>query len=524
MSTAKKNFLRQGTILAAAGILVRLIGMVYRIPMANIIGSEGNGIYGVAYNVYNIALVLSSYGLPMAVSKLVSARVVNKQYRNTYQMFKAAVIFGAITGGIAGSILFFGAGFIERTFYASYGGIALPLKVLAPTVFIVALLGVVRGFFQGQKTMVPTAVSQVIEQIVNAVVSIGAAVMLMSAFKNADNTAAYGAAGGTLGTCIGALCALLFLVALFFLYRPVFYKRMRKDRVGITESYEEMFRLILLTTVPFILGQTFYQISALFDDIIFGNVMAAKGIPSESIKAMSGVYSSQYTVLISVPMGIASSMAASMLPSVVASSTLGYEDAVKRQVHQSVKFNMMIAIPSAVGLAVLGTQALRILYPRLDYVMGGQMLKIGSAAVIFFALSTVTTSSLQAINHMNLPVIHNVVSLFIHIALVSLLLKFTDMGIYAIVIGCMTFPVPVAILNMIALKKYTGYRQEIVHSFVVPACCAAVMGVAVYTMYELMYFICKNNFVSVMVAVVIAMAVYFIPMYKLGELKGFKKS
>ena len=155
----KRNFILHGSILAMAGIFVRIIGMVYRIPVLNIIGSEGNGIYVTAYNVYNIILVLSSYGLPMAVSKLISARFTKRRYKNAAKVLRCSLTVGAFTGGVAALLVYFGADFIENVIYGGgVPGLAIPLRVLAPTIFIVALLGVLRGFFQGQGTMIPTAV------------------------------------------------------------------------------------------------------------------------------------------------------------------------------------------------------------------------------------------------------------------------------------------------------------------------------------------------------------------------------
>ena len=142
-----------------------------------------------AFNVYNIMLVLSSYGLPMAVSKLVSARFTKKKYKSAAKVLRCSVIIGVITGGAAALLVFFGAGFIENVVYGGgIPGLAIPLRVLAPTIFLVAILGVLRGFFQGQGTMIPTAVSQIIEQLVNAVVSIVAGYMLMKAYVSASNT------------------------------------------------------------------------------------------------------------------------------------------------------------------------------------------------------------------------------------------------------------------------------------------------------------------------------------------------
>ena len=213
-----KKIIMHGGILAMAGILVRIIGLVYRIPMLNIIGDEAYGIYSAAYNVYNIMLVLSSYGLPMAVSKLVSDRMVKKQYKDAKKIFNASLMVATCTGGIAASITFFGAEFIEKKFYSGYQGIALPLKVLAPTIFIVSMLGVLRGFYQGMGTTIPTALSQLIEQIVNAVISILAGYILIRNFSDSAKVNGYGAAGGTMGTAFGAFAGLILLVIIFLLY------------------------------------------------------------------------------------------------------------------------------------------------------------------------------------------------------------------------------------------------------------------------------------------------------------------
>lgn len=171
MSAAKRkdsNFLVQGSILAVASMISRIIGLIYRIPMTNIIGDVGMSYYSAAYEVYNMLLLISAYSLPLAVSKLVSARVSKGQRQNAYRIVKGALIFAACSGLAAALILYFGAGFFTSSLLNT--PLALfALKVLAPTIFMVAILGVIRGFFQGLGTTMPSAVSQILEQIINAV-------------------------------------------------------------------------------------------------------------------------------------------------------------------------------------------------------------------------------------------------------------------------------------------------------------------------------------------------------------------
>lgn len=505
-----KNFIIHGGILAMAGILVRIIGLLYRIPMANIIGSNGSAIYGPAFNVYNIVLVMSSYGLPMAVSKLVSARVSVKQYKNAHKVFIASLIVSLVSGGLAALLMFFGADFLEHYLYTRLPGIAIPLKVLAPTIFIVAVLGVFRGFYQGQGTTIPTAISQLAEQIINALVSVFAAYTLVKMYKNSVNVGAYGAAGGTLGTALGALTALLFMVFLYVIYKPTFSKKMQRDVNNSAEEYIDIYKVIILTMIPIILGQTFYQISAMIDDIMFSNIMVSAGISEDVMQNSLGNYNSCFMILISLPMGVASAMSASMLPSIVSSKTKGLNNEISSKIQATVKANMFIAIPSFIGLAVLGKSIIQLIFPRFNSSEGSMMLKIGAIAVVFYTLSTVTSSALQGIDKMDLPVKHSCISLIVHIIIVWVLLKFTKLGIYAIVIGSATFPLIILILNLVALYKYVGYKQEVFITFGIPFICSIIMGIVTGLIYKLFIWLCGSNAVSLLFALAAAIA-YFLP-------------
>ena len=254
---SESNFLVQGSILAAASMISRIIGLLYRIPLKSIIGDIGNDYYGTAMEIYSILLLISSYSLPVAVSKLVSARVARGQHKNAYRIFKGALLFALVSGITAGLIVFFGADFIT-TYIVNTPLSIFALQVLSPTLLIVALLGVVRGFFQGMGTMMPSAISQLLEQIINAVFSVWTAYMLYQYGKKigavlgnpATYAEAYGAAGGTFGTGAGAFVALLFTLVVFFIYRPVNTNKISKDKEQKPESYGKIFRVLLLTILP----------------------------------------------------------------------------------------------------------------------------------------------------------------------------------------------------------------------------------------------------------------------------------
>lgn len=516
--TAASGFLKQGSILAVASILVRMIGLLYRIPMANIIGPEGNGIYSSAYEIYNILLIISSYGMPMAVSKMVSAKCVEKRYKEAYHIFRCSMIFSLCTGGAAALFVFFGADWLEKNFFKSFYGIAIPLRILAPTIFVVAIMGTLRGLFQGRKTMMPTAISQIFEQIVNAIVSVSAAFFMMRAHSASAKFSAWGAAGGTLGTSMGALMALIFLAFIYLVYRPVMKKQQRRDRVSEAMSLGDTYKLILWTAIPIILSQTVYQLSGIIDVSLINWVLPGRGISGTQISSWQGIYSTQYRTLVSVPIAVSTAIASSMVPSLVASYIGKDKHAVHRKVNLAVKFNMIIAFPSAVGMAVLAVPIIHSIYPSMDYHMGSMMMIIGSSCIIFYALSTVTSGVLQSIDQMRLPVIHSLISLIVHIILVWILMRFTGLGVYALVIGNVTYPLLVCVLNGYSVSAHLGFKQEVTKCFCVPFLSSVIMGIVTFVVFRLFHVLTKSNVISLLPALVAAVCVYFVLVLKMRGL------
>lgn len=531
MSDHNKNnqFLLQGSILAVASIIVRLIGLAYRIPMNRILGNEGMGAYTNAFDVYNIALIISSYSLPLAVSKLVAYRRVRKEHKNAFRLFLTAMSFAMVSGLIAALIVFFGADFIATELLVSENS-ALPLKVLAPTIFVFAIMGVFRGFFQGKNTMIPTAVSQVIEQIVNAIVSIVASYFLVLNFSANAQVAAYGAMGGTLGTLLGAMTGLVFLVLVFLLYRPTLKKQIRKDKGHREETYGQLYRVLIATTFPIVLSQVVYNITGTLDASLFGNIMANKEVALFELEVLKdvvtgeqqsltytsgytdilrGIYGNQYRLLTNVPVAIATAMGTAMVTSITVAYSKELYDVIKSRVHTAVKFNMIVAIPSAVGMAVLASPILQLLFNE-SYRLTANYFLLGSIAIVFYSLSTVSTSVLQGINQLRLPVIHAAISLVIHVILVFGLLQFTPMNSYALIIGNVTFPLVICILNWIAIEKHLDYRQEVFKTFVIPTICAVIMGGIAYISYQGIYMLISNNAVSTFLAIGLAVIVYFV--------------
>lgn len=516
----ESNFVVQGSILAVAGIIVRLIGILYRVPMTNIIGDEGMGYYSTAFNVYNIMLILSSYSLPLAVSKMVSARMAKGQYRNAVRVLKAALVYATVVGGIACFITWNFADFFATTAFNTPFCV-YALKTLAPTIWIMAYLGVLRGFFQGHGTMIPTAISQIFEQVINAVISVVAAGVLFKigldsnrVYNTTGYPQAFGAAGGTIGTGAGALAALLFMLLLFSIYWPVVKRRKRRDRSRRTDSYGDISVTFLFTVVPVIISSAVYNINAVVDNSIMAYGMEALGRGKEFL-SLWGIYNNKYMLLVHVPLAMANSLSSSLIPSLSGAVARKEKGAVIAKTSLAIRFAMLIAIPSAVGLTVLSAPINNLLFKSGDNTEAIRMLITGSAAVIFLSMSTVTNAILQGINHMNVPVRNAFISLILHIGVLYLMLMVFKMGIYSMVFANIAFAVFMCILNAIAIRRYLNYRQEIVKTFLLPAVASAFMGAAAFGVYKGVTLIIKSNLLGTIFAVLAAIAVYGVLLIKL---------
>jgi stage V sporulation protein B len=520
MSNAKKNgsnFLIQGSILAMASIISRMIGLIYRIPMTDIIGDLGNSYYGSAYEVYNIMLIISSYSLPLAVSKLVSAQMAKGRKRMAYQTLKGALLFAVVSGTIVTLIVFFGAEFFADTYlktpYCIYA-----LRVLAPGLLVVAILGVLRGFFQGLGTMMPSAISQIIEQIVNAIVSVLAAYILFgygsrigAVLGDAEHyAAAYGAAGGTLGTNLGSVAALLFVAFVFSVYIRSFKKRMRREKNAVSETFLMTMKMLVITIIPVLLSTTIYNVNGFIDNGVYKHIAYAQGYSSDEVDVWWGVFTGKYKLMINVPISIASAMAASSVPALTASFGKGDMADVRRKLNAATRFVMIIAFPCAVGLAVLAKPIFSLLFPgtisTLD--IAAQMMYLGAVAVVFYSLSTLSNGLLQGINRLRVPVINALIALVAHVILLVVLMLFFRLNIYAVVIANAFFALIMCVLNAIALARYSGYHQEIAKTFLIPAACSAVMGIAAFLVYKAIYALISSNLLALVVSMIVAAILY----------------
>lgn len=507
MGKNKTNFLIQGSILAIAGVLVRVIGIVYRVPVNNILGEEGVTYYGAAYDVYSLFLLISSMSMPIAVSKIVSAKVAKGEIKNAYRAFSGALAIGFTIGIMVFCIVFFGAeGFAKLCGYPSA---AYAIKVLAPVLFIMSVLGVLRGFFQGMGTMIPTAISQILEQIANAVVSIVGAMYLFKAGKAAGESAALGAAGSTLGTLAGAAAALVFMTFVFIVYLPVLKRQIRKNRGIHQEDYVSLGKELLYTIIPVLLSTTIYNFSSIFDTAVFGNVCSKMFDMTEAeYSSMYGVYSGTFKLLTTAPIAIASALSSAIIPSIIRSVEERNQKAIYNKIESSMRLTMIVAIPAGVGLSALAGPIIDLLFNMERAAEAVGIMRFAILTVVVFSMSTLTNAVLQGVGRMKVPVINACISMVIHYVVLVVLLIVCKPNLYVVVFADILFGLVVCILNSVAIYRHVGYRQELFKTFVLPLAAAAIMGAAAYGVNFLLFKVTGSNALACIISICVAVVIY----------------
>jgi len=513
----KNGFIMQAGILAAAGIISRIIGLLYRSPLHNVIGALGWGYYGSAYNYYTIILLISSYSIPSAISKVIAQKLAVKEFRNAHRIFKCALGYVVAVGGAASLFLYFGAGlFVESA--------AVPvLQTFAPTIFIYGILGVLRGYFQAHRSMVQTSISQILEQVANAVVSVGAAYLLINTtmgtmelptdeaglIKRATN----GAIGSALGTGAGVLAALLFMLAVYLLNRELIGRRIQRDRHKEQDSYMDILKMITMVVTPYILSTAVYNLSSAVNNSVYlKTFLERRNLSEMELNSRWGIFVGQAQTISNIPVAFATAMGAAMIPTVAQMIAANNLDGAKEKIGMAVKTIMILSIPCAVGLCVLARPVTGLLFnnTKADEDLAVNLLMALSLSVVFYALSTLSNNILQGLGRVNIPIINAGIALVMQTIIGVLLVGFTKLDLYSIAIANTLYSAVMCILNQVAVHRILGYRQEILRTFMAPAAAAGLMGAVAWAAYEGLKMLTSSPKLSVVIAILLSAGVYFV--------------
>lgn len=499
----KGSFIIQASVLAAASLIVRFIGFLYRLPLTELIGDRGNAIYSAGYYIYTFLLILSSAGLPAAISRLVSTRIAKGEYRNAQKIFRVSMIFAGAAGAIGMLVLFFFAEPIAKMVDSPNS--VYCLQTLAPTLLIVGVMSVYRGYLQGMNIMTPTAVSQIFEQVFNAVFSVYLAWVLVK------QSIPLGAAGGTAGTGIGALAGLIVVMIFYNRMKPEIRHNMRIEEKGIyQETTGEAFKKLVVTAFPIIAGTAVFSMTNLIDmKMVMSGLMSSGAFTEAEAEVLYGQLSGKYVTLTTFPVSISSAMATAVIPNIAMAVTVGNKKEVKRKINTALKLAMIISIPAAVGIGVLGDQILSMLFP--SYPEGGVLLKVGAISIAFLSFCQIVTGVLQGIGKIQVPVIGALLGAVVKIALNWILIRIPSINVVGAVISTDVCYLVASIFNVIMLMRYTKTRVNFSGVLIKPTIGSIIMGIGCVIGYKVISLVFGNT-ISTLLTIIVAVIIYLLVM------------
>lgn len=496
----KQTFLQGTAVLAMATVLVKLMGFLFKVPLNNIIGEDGFGYFNTAYDVYNVLLMISTTGLPVAMSRMISQAQTLGNHAQIKRIYRTS-LYVFLTIGMAGSLgmLFFcrQLSVMVTTNENSWAAIA----ALAPCVLLICLVSAYRGFFQGQSNMTPTSVSQIFEAVTRLVVGLGLAWLVMKLTGEAavrmqgivlapgETAQDYGditlAAGGAiLGVTLGSLISVVYL----------HHKFRQSNQIlslggGTAKSTRSTMKELLSIAVPITLGSAGLQIINLFDTMIYmRRLTGALQWTEKMADSAKGVYNFCQTVF-ALPCSFIPTITIAVIPAITASLTRKDLAEAKATSESSVRTMALIAMPCAAGLFVMAEPVIRLLcstYTEDKIQLAATMLAILGLTVIFNSLVLLLNAIMQAHGDVVTPVVNMLIGGIIKIIVNYILVGQPNLNIVGAPIGTFICYISITALDLIAMKRHISARPAIFKNIIRPGLASAIMGAATFMVYRVL--------------------------------------
>ena len=478
MAEAKKqNFLHGAAILAAGVVVMKILGAIYKIPLNNILGDTGYGYFNLAYNIYNVLLTISTAGLPVALSRMVAEADTLHRPKQVRRTFRVASVTLAVLG-----LIFSLAMFLFPTemaiLFVSKAAVSRCVYALSPAVLLVCLTSAFRGYIQGHGNMTPTTVGQVLEVLVKVIVGLVLAIVLTRAGKSLPISSA----GAIFGVTAGSLAALVYMLCCYL--RSYREKSIREcaESGDVPDSVGGTLGMFIRIGAVITLGSSVMSLISVIDaKLIQMYLPGVHGIGSELADRLYGSYSAMPT-LFNLPAAFVTPLTIAVVPAI--------SEAVARRAHadasaiaeSGLRISAVIAVPMGIGLAVLSSPIVKILYPR-THEMGPTILAYMGVASIFVCIALVSNAILQAHGNEKLPIVSMIAGGVVKIVCNLLLVRRPELNILGACIGTIACYAVICLLNCIFIRRTLSEPPRYLGVFLRPLASGAVMGAAAWAVY-----------------------------------------
>lgn len=526
----KPGFMGNVMIILFAQIVVKLLGIIYRLVITNIsgFGNQGNGYYQAGFNIYTLLLAISSVGIPNAISKMTSAKNAAGDYKGAHRIYKSALILFTVIGVTASALLFFGSGVLSDKVIKMKNA-RYVLMALAPSILFVCLSSVVRGYFVGMQNMQASSRSQILEQVFKCVLTVGIVVFMSKHTMfpdDSDMNAAMMAAGANLATTLATVLSTIYIFGFYFRRKKGIDEKIRTSTVSsVPKPLMAMFKSILMISIPISLGSIISAVNRIVDtatitrgiEVAFASAIPAHGkidqilnptitqLENEAVR-LAGVLSKSDTLL-NLPISMNISFATVLVPSISAALTRGEKKEASKFVSYSLLISLLIIMPCAAGFISLAHPIFKLLYPNAAD--GWQLLQLSSIALIFIALNQTISGSLQGIGKIFAPATGLLIGCVAKFILNTILIRQPSINIYGAPLGSIFCQIISFAYGYTVLSRNIPVSFSAGKYILKPLGCSAVMGIAAFLIYKALFVLTASNIISVFAAIISAVIIYF---------------
>lgn len=497
----RSSFVLGAAILGAAGIFCKIIGVLIRIWAYNIIGVEGMVYYEAVFPFYSWLLIISSSGIPTAISRMVSERTARGEYLGARTVLRRSLLVLSLIGLVTTGVLFFGAEWFSVAFIGKDSSYVLPFRMLAPALFFVSAMCAYRGYLQGMQHMSGTGLSQITEQVVKALFGLTLAGFWMP--KGPE----YGAAGLLLGVTVSEAVALLVVMAFRFKNRKTYLPEGTSLQVG---EQKGIVSTMLRIAVPITLGASIIPLTSILDVKMIFSLLGVY-MDEAAVDAAYVALSSNVRSLINLPASLTTALAMSLVPAISSSRSKGDAEGVRRAAGMGLKLSMVIGLPCAVGLYLMGGPVIRMLFSITEesLAQATRIMHVAAWTVIFISLVQTTTGALQGIGKQRWPVLFLLVGGILKVVTNRILLAIPSINILGASFSNIVCYGVAGVLDTVMLIKFTGLKVNWKDTLLKPLYASAIMGAVVYLLYDLLYRIHPGSIVTLL-TVFVAVVVYVV--------------
>ncbi|MGL5693535.1 MAG: putative polysaccharide biosynthesis protein [Peptostreptococcaceae bacterium] len=507
----KDSFLKGAIILGAAGIIVKVMGAFFRIPLGRLIGSEGMGYYQAAYPVYTLFLTLATAGFPTALAKLVSEKTAIGDHKGANKIFKVAYIILLITGLLAFCLLFFGAEYIV-TDLMNNPGAHYAMLAIAPALLFVPAMSSYRGYFQGKRDMSKIAMSQITEQFFRVILGIGLAYYFM---KNSGPE--MGAAGAIAGATIGAVGSIVYLIIAYLRESKQRKADIKASKRFKDESVSRILKRILVVAIPITIGASVMPLVNMMDNVIVIRRLVEGGFTSEQAVSLFGQLTGMAMAIVNLPSVVTAAIGMSLVPSISESFALGKVAKARKETRSAIKVTLLVVLPCAFGIASLASPIMQLLYPKEPEFLGTILFTI-SPAIIFLGLIFSLNGILQGMGKPMIPVIALSIGMLFKIVISYTLTVIPQINVLGSGLGTVTAYAVASFIELYFVKKYMGVRFGKKEFVIKPLITVITMFVVVKLSYALFSGFLGNS-ISTIVSIGIGAVAYGLVLLGIGGIR-----